>query len=431
MFDMPYFLNRLALNNIDIPNISKVVSLKPWVFNRSYPTPFGREIDRTINIPGTEILDLIHFYRRFYPHLSNHKLDTISKFFVGNGKTGLTIDEMMDAIKSNDPNKLAKVVDYSFVDSLRMYELWESCNIQDSIEHVCNNLGISADTLLRFNFKNIIDRAVYNIDPGTCFVKSKCCSPNHTKDAIKGIYKNIYVYDYSELYRHLMLSSNQPIASVLGNRLESAPPKLITTAFYSTHVNRDDLLSLLDAMLQSLDTGDNIISIEPFIIRSKGPLTSGWLKLIGNYPCYVSVSKASYIVLDDIGELETSGLSKLCRPKFKLSYDVIKTYLSLVYSGNLETFAIPIINNIPLDKFILTERIGDVSSLSPSSIKYKLFIQHGDSIETWISVNYVMTVNGPILVHKLTETDLIDYKYYFDELNKYIKDLKSLSIVTN
>ena len=437
MFDMPYFLNRLSINNYEIPKISKVLSLIPPVVRHSYPSPFGREFERTLLIPGTEIIDLIHFYRRFYPHFKNHKLDTVSKSFLGEGKTGLTIDEMMDAIRTNDADKLAKVVDYSFVDSLRMNELWDASDIQNTLEQVCNNLGVSIDVLLRSSFENIIDRAVYNIDAGSAIVKGKYDSPTHLKEAVRGIYRNVYIYDYSELYRQIMLLSEQTIPVALATRLEGAPSKLIMTAFYSTYVDRTDLLPLLNVMLESILGTNMVIALEPFIIRSIGPLNAEWLKEIDRSPCYVSVSKASYIVLDSAGELETAGLAKLSRPKFQLAADVIKDYLVAIYSYIVDKgenpkkgLKIPDLDQLPLEKLILTEKLGDISNLTVDSVKYKLALQYGAPITTWVSVKYLMTMRGPVLLSSLTDEDKenINHEYYMTELEKYLRDLQSLKV---
>jgi DNA polymerase elongation subunit (family B) len=428
MFDMPYILDRLTIHNFEIPKISKILSLTPFSYTRSYPTPFGQEKAQTLSLPGTEIIDLIHYYRRFYPHFKNHRLDTVSKAFIGEGKTGLTIEEMMGAIRTNNPDKFADVVEYSFVDSLRLQQLWNTTNIQTNLENVCNNLGISIDVLLRYGFEYIINRAVYNIDAGSALIKGKYDEPKHLKDAMKGIYRNVFIYDYSELYREVMLLSKQPVASALANRLEGSPPKLIMTAFYSIYVDRGELLPLFNSMLDSILRTNMIIAMEPFIIRSIGPLKANWLKLLGISPAYVSVSKASYIVIDKNGELETAGLAKLCRPKFQLASDIIKQYLSLVYSNELKNFVVPDIKTLTVDKFILTEKLGDITSAKTDTIKYKLAAQHGTTITTWISVKYIMTLRGPVLLSKIEDNDQLNYEYYIEELDKYLKVLQSLKI---
>lgn len=428
MFDMPYLLNRLNIHDLNIPRISKIPSVVPHTITRVYPTPFGREAARTMIIPGIEIVDLIHYYRRFYPHFKNHKLDTMGKFFLGEGKTGLTIDEMMTAIRLDDKDQLAKVVEYSFVDSLRMSELWEDTNVEETLESICNNLGISIDTLLRVEFDAIIDRVAYNIDAGAVTLKGKGGAPTHLKEATKGIYRNVYVYEYSELYRQVMLLSDQNIINVLAARLEGAPPKLIMTAFYSPYVDRTELIPILNVMLESVLNTNMIIALEPFIIRSIGPLNADWLKEVSRSPSYVSVAKASYIILSQDGELELAGLARLCRPKFELAVDIIKQYLTLVYANNLAAFAVPDLQTLPIEKFTITEKLSQTAIIDPNSTKYKLSTQYAEPISTWVSVKYVITTRGPVLLSALKPEDTLDHKYYIAELDKYIRDLQALKV---
>lgn len=434
MFDMPYLLNRLSLYNLEIPRISKITSLYPEIQTKSYPTPFGREINRTVVIPGNEVIDLIHYYRLFYPHFTNHKLNTISKAFLGQfsgsdpGNEILDTGEMMEVIRIRNESFINKIVEYSLMDSLRMRKLWDVNNISANLEYVCNNLGISIDSLLRLSCESIIDRAVYNIDAGTSLTKASYINPIYPKEATRGIYCNIYIYDYSELYRGLMRSSDQTLATILASRLKRAPPKLILTAFYSSYIDRADLLPQLNNMLENILATNLVIALEPFIIRSIGPLRFDWLKEIERIPCYAAVSKASYITLDNSGNLELAGLSKLCRPKFDLAYDVIKQYLMLIYADNLDNFIIPNMEELPIEKFALTERIGNIENLSLNGTKYKLAVQYGATIATWVTVKYIMTNRGPILMTLLGPNDKIDYGYYTNELNTYMTELQTLKV---
>lgn len=425
-FDMPYLLDRTKLNKIKIPNISKILSLTPTVSRHSYPSPFGREFAKTLNLPGTEIIDLLHYYRLFYPYLKNHRLDTVSRKFIGEGKTDLTIDEMMHTVRTNDINKLAKVVDYSYIDSFRMYELWTETNVKDNIETLCNNLGLDDNIILRSSLEEVITRAVYNIDAGSALLKGQYDNPLHLKEAVKGIYRNVYVYDYSEIYRQIMITSEQLIAMKLAERLQGAPSKLITTAFYSGYVDRKEILLILNNLLNDVLKTGLIIAIEPFIVRSIGPLDLPWLTKLYVSPWYISVSKASYIILDDNGGLEMAGLAKLCRPPFPLANDIIREYLLLAY--NKQIFKMPDIKTYPIEKFYLTIKLTSTDTTTTNQLKASLIAQYGLSIATWVSVKYVVTQRGPVLISKLLDTDVIDYKYYTTELNKYIKELTALKI---
>lgn len=437
MFDMPYLIDRLRIYNMIIPKISKISSLTPKVITHSYPSPFGREDAKTINIPGIETIDLIHYYRRFYPYYRNHKLDTIAKLVTGEGKTELSIEDMMNIIRNDDQSKISDVINYSYTDSLKMVQLWNTGDVEAYMEAICNNLSISTNILLRYSVEGIINRSAYNIDPGTVFFKGKYDSPSHLKEATKGIYRDVYIYDYSELYRQIMLTSEQLITITLAERLEDSPGKLITTAFYSPYSDRNELLPRFNDILNEILGTNMIIAIEAFMIRSIGPLNHSSLRLLDVSQCYVSVSKASFIILDE-DEMEAAGLSKLCRPKFELASDVIRQYLSLIYLNELNKFLLPDMRTLPLSKFILSEKISNnikipenvatLDTYNSTSIKYNLLLQHGLEITTWVSVKYIMSMRGPLLLSLVSNEDEIDYNYYTLELNKYIKDLQNLKV---
>ena len=426
MFDMPYLLTRLSLHNLELPQISKIPTVKPYTMLKEYPTPFGREKRKTMVLPGTEIIDLLPYYRLYYPHLKNHKLDTVSKFFLGHGKTGLSIDQMMKAVKENDPNQMAKVVEYSFVDSLRMTQLWDDGDIQDHLEIMCNNLGITIETLLTVEAAEIINKVAYNIDAGIVSLRGKGSFATHGQETLNGIYKQVYIYDYSELYREIMKTSKEELVKVLADRLEGAPPKLIVTAFYSSYVNRTELLPILTEAIEHIVNTKMIISIEPFKIISRVRLSEDWVREINIIPGYIGVSKGSYILIDKEGEIEFYGMNKICRPRFVQAANIIKQYIKSVYTGNEKEFVIPEMKNIQIEMVTLTHKLVDVNKFDPTSINSILsgqFDTNGINI-----AKYVMTNNGPILVEKVQKEDVIDYKYYEEEVDKYIKEIQKLKV---
>lgn len=453
MFDMPYLIDRLNIYNFDIPKISKIITSTPRVTFHRYSVPFGSQLARTIIIPGTEIIDLIHYCQRFYPYFNNHSPTAINKYINYNNDNNKYINY------NNDDNKSVTLIKNSFNKNIKISKLWNIDNIQNKLETVCHNIKISINVLLRSNYENIVDRAVYNIDAGsaiTTSTKGKYDTPGHLREATKGIYRNVYTYDYSELYRQIMLLSEQPMVNILANRLKGAPPKLIFTAFYSIYVDKTKLIPLLNNALEILLVTNMVIALEPFLVKSVGPFTVDWVKLLNISPCYVVAAKASYITLNENGKLAMVGFFKLCRPKFKLATDIIKQYLSLIHSSNygaspsrneLNKFVIPDLTTLTLDKFILTEKIGtfltqnlnkysevSTNKNSPNKhdinfIKYKLSMQLDEfNIKEPITVKYVMTTQGPILLSKFKSNHSLDYSYYIDEINEYIKSLQSLKI---
>jgi hypothetical protein len=425
MFDMPYLLDRLSINGMDIPQMSKVLGLPLRPSKQKILTPFGMVDASTINIPGTEIVDLLYFYRRFYPHFRNHKLDTISTSFIGEGKTDLSIDEMMDAIRTDDPEKQVRVVDYSFIDSLRMQQLWEQTKVESKMEKVCNRLGISINNLLHHRYEQIIDHAMYNIDEGARLNMGASEKPTYLQVGAKGIYHNVYVYDYTELYRQLMLRSSQSTVKSLAKRLKGAPPSLIMTAFFSGYVDRSRLLQVLLEEINRFKLTNTIIAIDATTIRTIGKIDFMYLKLVNVFRCYISLGKASYITLEE-DKIEMNGMAKLCRPAFALAYDIMNQYVNLVHTNTLDKFEYPNMESLPLDKFVMVEKIEHIQQYDPSSLKFELSRQYGGDVLTWVRVKYVMTMRGPRILSLLTSEDQIDYNYYIMNINQNLTELQSL-----
>lgn len=408
--DVGHLIDRIHVTNFEIPKVSKILSLVPLIQSTVFTSSLGNETRLRMKIPGTEAVELIHYYRRFYSCFRNYDFDFISKEF-----RRIPSDD-------NDDGKICTT-------SARLSEIWYDNNIQYEIEKVCNNLGISIDTLLHKDLTYVIDNTVFNIDAGSSVIKHRSDNyPTYLKEAAPGIYNDIYIYDYSEIYRKLLLESDDYISKILGNRLEGAPSKLLFTAFYSRYITRSTLIIKLKEFIDTILETNLIIAIETTTIYSVKPIKNSIFKLVDLIPCYAPVAKASYLLLNKNLELEARGVAPLSRPKFKLAYDLIRKYLLLSCQNNEVDVPIPELETLSIDNFIMNEKIGDITVLPDDSIKYQLAIQYGERITSWISVQYIMTINGPILLSERHDSDTIDYDYYRRELNTYIKELKNLKV---
>lgn len=422
-YDMPYLINRLKLHNIELPAIH---GFKPQIIEVTYQGPFGEETVNSVFWPSVEVIDLLHFYRLFYPQFRNHRLDTIALFFLGVGKTDLTIEQMMTAYKNQDLEMLAKVVEYSYIDAVRMIELWEATQVLDKLEIVSNNLSITNNMLLRYPVWEIINIAAFVVDPGAIFVRGYKGYPDHLIEAKLGIYRNVYLYDYSEIYRQLMLNSGQFMAKHLAEYLVGAPSKLITEAFYSKYVFRTPLMSQLNVLIRNMLNTDLIIAIEPFIIRSIGKLEElPWVELLSVHSIYAQVGKASYISMDQDFNLESAGLAKLAKPKFGLAQNLVRDYLIAVYN-NAEVI-MPNLDEDDLEEFLLTEKL--THSNSKKKVQLILRQQYLVDYSTWVIVKYLMTVTGAKVYDLQTPEYELDYDWYQAELDKYYKDLAKLPVI--
>ena len=323
----------------------------------------------------------------------------------------------MEAVKTNDPAKLDRVVEYSFADSLRMQQLWEETSVDFNLETVCNRLGITIPNLLHNRPSTIIDQVMYNIDAGAYLQSGIESRPNFLKAATPGIYHDVFIYDYSKLYRLLMKKSSNHSIKVFARRLKGSPPNVILKAFYSKYVDRSELQTLLDQEINRLKSTNMIISIEGTIVKAVGPIEISWTTLVDTFPCYISITTSSYIALEDNGNVVFTGLAKICRPPCPLITDFIHQFITLIDIDSIEELAYPEINQMDQNKFVMTQKIEHIQSYEPGSFKYELARQQGGDISTWANVPYVMMTRGPVLVSNITSDDHIDYNYYHHLLN--------------
>lgn len=427
-FDMPYIIERANKNKIDVPRMSKILNYSPVSTVRKIYGKFGCEYVDTIKIPGSEYIDMLFYYQKFHPNMIDHKLDTVSKKILGRGKTELKIDEMMSAIKSGDSKKMEEIIKYSYIDALLLKELCERDNIKEKIHCVCNNLSIDINTLLRNDYENIVRKMIYNVEPETCIGECKFSKAKHLKDAFVGAYNNVHVYDYTELYRKIMIHSDDNLTQKISRKLEGAPSKMITTTFYSSHIYNEEMEKILNFFMEAIIGENDIISIGLNVIISRNQLRYDFLEEMGEIKSYIIISKSSNIKISYDDEFIFSGLSKICRPKCKLMENFIKKYISCLVRKEVTSFEIPNVYEEDYKNFVLNEKITGSSKLKPMSVKQRLLEQCDIKINTWIKLDYVVTKKGPILVDKMTENDELDYDYYIGEIRKMLKELKKLKL---
>lgn len=164
-------------------------------------------------------------------------------------------------------------------DSQTLYEL---CSRLDTIERLtttCNNIGVTYNELL--TSPDIIDRIIYNMDPSAVMGTVKAqplAMTTHLKSltSLKSLDSVTYVYDYTELYRQLIMTGDNRLSTTLGILLEDAPPMLIAQVFFSKYVDRTLLLPELRSKLTQLGIVDSITITHIYSSRS---LSGDWLRL--------------------------------------------------------------------------------------------------------------------------------------------------------
>jgi len=440
-YDMPYVLDRAKLYKIQIPSLSKLLS--PAIVTKlPHPSFIGTEWDRTVISPGVEKLDLITYFRRFYPGNENYRLETIGKLFLGEGKSGLEIEEMFKIVESNDPVKMKIVAYYSYKDSLLLLNLWNKLDIENKIENICNDIHCTADELLRLNDKDLISRMFYHADYGTKMIGEMIIdNVSHLIPFKTGKYTDVYVNKYDELF-DLALSMNTTnidYIDVIRTRIKYLPTYMKSMIIYSNYVPLD----IRDHLKTLIDNIDGIIAIDDNFIYTKSVITNNNLSLVDKYDYLFVITPFSmiyykkselfpgeeFILSSKNGIFTKIGLHSITRPKYEYIKIAIDSYLSDYIAGKKVSGRRTTTKELSLiDKnlFIISTKIKPLSSYKDKRlIKYKISESLTDMvITTWVNVKYVNTTKGfKIIKDKVDNNDILDYKNYVREINEVYKIL--------
>lgn len=301
-------------------------------------------------------------------------------------------------------NKLAKAT------SIDLQPLWDACN----------SLVITPFSLLNKPYHHTVKDIIYNMDEAIT-KKDKSEKIRYLQACQPGIYSDVRVYDYSNVYRNNLLLSPENIS--LGIKLENAPPELIYSLYYSDYIDHKNISKLLTEEMSNISA--NVIEISTTKILTNSPITysnvSDFL-LFDTYSTLIKVDEQSSIIYrKSTDTIEFKGLAPICHIKCP----AIKTIVS-DYVKSLTTEFTFDIHQFRRHDYILETILDD--NYIPNSIEHKLYIAYGDYIEQPLSVYYIMTTYGPKLYSTVDEFDSIDYDFYEKLLMPHLELLAHLPI---
>lgn len=426
-YDIPYILDRAKLLKVNIGSLGKLL-LPSSVIRAQHPSPLGYEWDKTVISTGTEKLDLINYFRRFHPGEENYKLETIGSAYIGEGKSGLEIEDMFKIIESNDSKRMKEVAWYSYQDSVLLYDLWNKLNLEDHIEELCNDIGCTSEELLRLTEKELLTRLFYFVDFGiVTYGKINLDKIDYYKSFELKVYHNIFVYNYDELFDSALSINNSDYDTLLRDRIKYLPTEMKAMAFYSNYVS-DDIKMEFQKQMKNIKS-IAITKQHLFTLTSHDNLT-----LINKYDYLFVITQSSTISVQN-NVIKRKGLHKICRPKFDYARIAVDDYIN-DYINNKKVIGrrvtVKDLEKLDINLFIVTDKVKPLSSYKDkSNIKYKLAeTVEGDfentTITTWIRVKYYHTKEGVKLVKPGIEYQL-DYQYYVKELNDNYKTLDNVA----
>ena len=301
-----------------LPNISKLSWLPPVIYEKNGILK--------LKMIGIEQIDILKFMKRFYPGLPSYNLEIISDFY---SKSSGTPSEI-----------LANLVD--------------CLNINKNLEKLANICAVTIVDVLDLSFKELVNKCLFHLDETTVFSSNSYMSPK-IKSPLPGLYSDVYVYDYSEIYVKAMGSkkfderqetnhktndllsvternrdkSKFQLTKVLSELISDSPPEFISNIYHSEFVIKEKL-EQLDAVLARKD----VFAVGPYILKTVGENTGNWVKKLAHYPNYLVLSHDSYIIQDDFGNIWFYGLSELCHPIFPAAELYIHDFLLYVFDCN-------------------------------------------------------------------------------------------------
>ena len=447
-YDMPYILKRAKLLDIKILSLSKLLS-PSIVISMLHPSPIGIQRDETIISSGVEKLDLITYLRRFYPGNTNYRLETTGILYLGEGKSGLEIEEMFQIVESNDPVRMKTVSWYSYKDSILLYELLNKLDIENKIENICNDIYCTSEELLRINEENLISRMFYHADFGTVMIgKLYIDDISYLIPFKTSVYRNLYVNKYDELF-DLALSMNtthKEYVDIIRDRIKYLPTYMKAMIVYSNYIPldiRSNLESLIkdikgviaidDNFIYTLSLDTKLLSLTEKYEHFSAKDIKNHLSLVDKYDYLFVITPSSRIFYkNDI--LTRIGLHTISRPKYEYMKIAIDSYLLDYIAGEKVSGRKTTTKELSLiDKnfFIVSDKIKPLSSYKDKRlIKHKISenLSNTINITTWVNVKYIHTEKIFKIITKdgsinEDESYILNYKKYVKDINEIYKTL--------
>ena len=424
-FDIPYLIERCTLHDIIPPKNFKFV-------NKRIKGRFQWENVKAFDTKSIEHFDILRIMLRFYPGLINYRLETIARLFLGEGKTGLEIEEMFKSFYIQSSTGIEDLAKYSVKDSLLLLKLNEKLKFDKLMETISNSCGVICSQILDLYDYELINKCAFMVDPGSySLFGEKSEHQINTNSVIKQnyLYKDIYVYDYSIYYSIEMQRYQSKFNHELSNRSLELHSKLKADLYWSKYFVKEESTEGNYISQLKLLNFDNIIEITDITIKSIGPmkdLIEGSLALLNRYSYYLQLGKLSYAAREAIdGSIIKAGTKKELKPTFKMSKDYLDQVLNYLFSDRSSGLELPeyYVEDGTFEDYEIDIKLKDIDEYPVGSDKWKLASQFNQKIKTWTRVKYYMTVNGPIL-KELYNSEVLETDFYEKELKNIKKLLK-------
>ena len=421
-FDLNYIGSRCKLLGITLPNFTPMLSCEPYFHKelvvRKEPFPSAEEV-WLLSIPSISQIDILDFYRRHLHQLGNHKLETISQYILGKGKTGLDVQDMFSKYRSGDIDNLLEIIDYSIVDSILLLELWETSKINKYLQIMSNQWKNDSEYILNTRLDVLFEDLIRYIKPNIPPKKFRQ-GKSITTERRQGIHHNVYIYSLSEIYLMFLQKINDPLAIKIASCFINTNDGIIPfdsgyfpVAFYQ-----------ISNFITEIIPMEKIIWIERnsfAVVGDPIPL----LKII-EYNPLVIVHQKSWIIVNKYGLVFKKGSSAIVKPPFPLIEKYINYVIYFMIENPKKNIILPEFES-DFEDFVIEEKITYQNFMYPPKRKSEIVKQLKESgvfvSKTWRKIKYIKTIDGPIIeeIYSLNPqkyVPLLDMKYYNKTIDK-------------
>jgi DNA polymerase elongation subunit (family B) len=402
----------------------------PYVFKRTRRlSMFSNEINLDARIVH---IDLIIFFRRYFSNFNSFKLDDVSKFFIGKGKTGLSIKTAMEYIKSGEPDKISVVANYSIQDSVLLHDIY----IHNNIEIILKNQGSRLIDSKEFDSKES-DSTGIMLEPTNKLLSLLYSRLSMSSSEIveryyhtlpktvytRGIYQNVYEYDYSPLYINLMKSHRINPTTQIDNKTSLLSTTI--SGFYSEIVSKIYYL-----YTKNVEVLEEYLKVYDLIYRDNTKMLSSTpielIKLTNQYKLYANITSTCFIAIDQNDELIIKGRYHRLITHTPIYLKLLKMKL---INNNKKINIVDLCKDLNLEEIIGEIRLYHNNSYSIDSLEGILLKQwrsrHGH-LNTFTTVKFLFTNKG-IQLYPIIADVAPNLNHYISSLTAY--DLATTSLL--
>lgn len=437
-FDLNYIGEHVKLFKITLLPFTKIMNYIPTFYPKHIvqKRPFYMEDDiLALSTPSINQVDLLDFYRRIYPQLGNHKLETISQLLLGRGKTGLSIKEMFAKYRRATPEDLLEIIDYSVMDSLLLQSLWDQSRVEAHLAKMADFWKNDSEYVLTHEpddlFDDLLRYITYQIPQ-----KSPMDQPPVTERS-SGIHRDVYVYSLSEIYLTFLEQLQNPLTNLIVEYFRGSDEGVVPFKSGYFPLTFAQVQEFIRTQLKTTpviwtETSSVAVSGPPRKTdKDLGPIP--YFPLLDYIPLLL-VSGKSWIAVSENGLLFKQGMSAFVRPSFKLIdkyVDYIIRYLLENPKATGKDISLPIIQPQIEDYFLEMKVTADEFTHPPP--KKQAIIQQLRELGTpvsqsWRKVRYLQTTGGPVVEEIFSKApskylSSLDIKFYNQKLLSALKPI--------